>query len=106
MGSTDWSSCSRLAATIVQNVTRHLLSGRHADAAAQHRYRIEHEALMPGELGALVEGRRIGNRAAAADEGAPVGFGLDLAAEATAASHEMGIADVGIVLVARCAGCA
>ena len=83
---------------------RHLLLGRHADAAPQDRHRVEHEALASGQPGAGVERRRVGDRAAAPDEGAAVRLGLDLAAEAAAAAHEMRIGDVGIVLVALAPG--
>ena len=67
----------------------HLLAGGHAHLPAQRDHRIEHEAGAAGQPGAGLQRRRIGDRAAAADEGAPVGLGFGGALRAGAVLDEM-----------------
>ena len=68
---------------------RHLLAGRHAHLPAQRQDRVEHEAGAAGQPGARLQRRRIGDRAAAAEEGAAVGLGLGDARRAGAVVDEM-----------------
>ena len=82
---------------------RNLLAGRHAHLPAQRNDRIEHEAGAARQLGAGLECRRIGDRAAAAEEGAAVGLGFGGALRAGAVVDEMRELDDRLVGRARAA---
>ncbi|SPU76735.1 Uncharacterised protein [Brucella suis] len=67
----------------------HLLVRRNTDAGAHRDDGIKDAALAAGKLRTRIEGRRIAQRTPATDEGATVGFHLDLAQCARQVSDEM-----------------
>ena len=70
---------ARLAPTTVQKVSETFLLAGTRTRRRSDSDRIEHEAVRCRQAARPVEGRRIGDRAAAADEGAAVGLGLGVA---------------------------
>ena len=74
----------------------HLLVGGHADAAPKRHDGIEHEAVASAERRTAIEGRRVGDRAATAYEGTPVGLSLRVPLDAGSVGDEMRHLDIRI----------
>ena len=94
------SAASRSGATPVANVTRTNAPGRQAHAFAQRGNRIEHRAGRARQR-AAVERRRVGRRAAAAEEARAIGLPFDGAAQAPVDAEHVERPDRRLVRAAR-----